>query len=141
MTRWNPWRYFRERHPDVLVHCDRQLRRPSLGEWDGRTAISLDSRLEQAARRCTLTHELVHVWRGPGPADPAGRVREEAIVDDIAARLLVTLPDLLDAILWGQGTPDHRELWVDYPTLRTRMTTLRPDEQRWIDAQLLERVA
>lgn len=80
----------------------------------------------QAERRCTLSHELLHVERGPLPADPVGAAREERTVDQLAARRLITLPDLVDGLRVHRDDPaqlaDH--LWVDGPTLSTRMATL-----------------
>ncbi|WP_234802321.1 hypothetical protein [Mycolicibacterium fortuitum] len=85
--------------------------------------------LTQAERRCTLTHELVHHERGPVPADPAAAAREEQIVDEIAARRLITLPQLADGLRWSRQPRELAEhLWVDQPTLQTRMATLDPLE-------------
>jgi hypothetical protein len=141
MSRWHPWRHARDHFPDVTIDCGADLPPGVTGTWAGECTVLLQRDMLQAERRCTLTHELVHAQRGWHPRTRAEAIVEEAIVRDLAARLLITLPDLLDCILWGQGNPDHEDLWVDYPTFLTRMTTLRPDEQDWIDAQLRERVA
>jgi hypothetical protein len=93
--------------------------------------------LTQAERRCTLTHELVHRERGPVPADPASAAREELIVDEITARRLITLPHLVDGLRWTRHPrelADH--LWVDQPTLRTRMSTLDPIETAELEHHL-----
>ncbi|MGB3485245.1 MAG: hypothetical protein WBB07_23900 [Mycobacterium sp.] len=85
--------------------------------------------MTQAERRCTLTHELVHRERGLVPADPAAAEREERIVDEISARRLITTPALVDGLRWTRHRgelADH--LWVDTPTLETRMATLDPLE-------------
>jgi hypothetical protein len=67
--------------------------------------------------------------RGPVPTDPAGAAREERIVDEIAARRLITLPQLVDGLRWTRELHQLAEhLWVDVPTLRTRMATLDPIE-------------
>lgn len=85
--------------------------------------------LTQAERRCTLTHELVHRERGPVPGDPVAAAREEQLVDEIAARRLITTPALVDALRWTRDPHQLAEhLWVDDPTLNTRMTTLDPLE-------------
>lgn len=138
MSRWNPWRYLRDRHPDVHVHCTHHLVRPSLGEWDGRRLVHLDGRLQQTERRCTLAHELVHLERGPCDPEDA---REEQLVHELAARLLVTLDQLVDAILWGQGQPDPDELWIDPATLLARVRALTDDERTYIDRRMEGRTA
>lgn len=84
--------------------------------------------LTQAERRCTLTHELVHRERGL-VVDPAAAAREEQIVDEIAARRLITLQALAEALRWTRHPRELAEqLWVDEPTLHTRMGTLDPLE-------------
>ncbi len=99
-----------------------------MGLQQGRR-IWLCRTLTQAERRCTLTHELVHRERGPVPTDPAAAAREERIVHEIAARRLITLPQLVDGLRWTREPHQLAEhLWVDIPTLRTRMATLDPIE-------------
>jgi Zn-dependent peptidase ImmA (M78 family) len=98
--------------------------------------IVLSRLLGQAERRCTLTHELVHLERGPTSSDPRLAAGEERRVDEIAARLLIPLEELIDAIRWGQGHPDHDELWVDPPTLLARVRTLTDTERAMIAAAL-----
>lgn len=91
--------------------------------------IWLCATLTQAERRCTLTHELVHRERGPAPADCAAAAREERIVDEITARRLISVPALVDGLRWTRQPRELAEhLWVDEPTLRTRMDTLDPLE-------------
>ena len=80
-------------------------------------------------RRCTLTHELIHLERGPVPTDPIGRAREELLVDIEAARRLITLDELVEALRWTREPNELADqLWVDQPTLRTRMSHLDPVE-------------
>lgn len=91
--------------------------------------IWLCKTLTQAERRCTLTHELVHRERGPVPVDPLDATREERIVDEIAARRLITFDALTDGLRWSRQPRELAEhLWVDEPTLQTRMNTLDPIE-------------
>lgn len=91
--------------------------------------IWLSRALTQAERRCTLTHELVHRERGPVPGDPAGAEREERIVDEIASRRLITPTALIDGLRWTRNPAElANHLWVDEPTLKTRMATLDPLE-------------
>ena len=126
--RWHPWRHAGEHHPDVHIIWDRELPDRVWGLSWGRR-IWLCRRLNQVRRRCTLTHELIHLERGPVPADPIGRAREELAVDIEAARRLITLPALVDALRWTRDATELAdELWVDRPTLRTRMQHLDPIE-------------
>lgn len=125
---WHPWRALRDDHRDVDVSCRYRLPDRYMGLQLGRR-IWLCATLTQAERRCTLTHELVHRERGPVPRDPAGAAREERVVDEIAARRLITLPALTDGLRWSRHPRELAEhLWVDEPTLQTRMATLDPVE-------------
>lgn len=109
-----------------------------LGYTDlARGVIVLDRSLTQVERRCTLTHELEHVHRGPISADPCLAAREEAVIDRIAARRLVSLRDLVEALMWSDNEHEVAdELWVDVPTLRTRIADLAAAERREIEARL-----
>lgn len=101
--------------------------------------IVLDRHLTQVERRCTVTHELEHLHRGHVPADPRLAAREERTVDELAARRLVSLRDLIDALLLSDNEHDVAdELWVDVPTLRTRIAALAADERAAIEARLDE---
>ncbi|MEV5360991.1 hypothetical protein AB0K45_11795 [Micrococcus luteus] len=91
--------------------------------------IWLCRKLNQARRRCTLTHELIHLERGPVPVDPVGRAREELAVNVEAARRLITLAQLVEALRWTREPVELADqLWVDQPTLRARMDNLDPLE-------------
>lgn len=125
---WHPWRTLRVRYPEVDVSCHYRLPDHLMGLQLGRR-IWLCRTLTQAERRCTLTHELVHRERGPVPADPAAADREERTVNEISARRLITLPSLIDGLRWTRDPNQLAEhLWVDEPTLRTRMDSLDPLE-------------
>jgi hypothetical protein len=133
---WNPWRHIGKHHPDVTVDTSVELP----GRIWGLTAenrIWLCRRLDQVARRCTLTHEIVHLERGPVPADTRGRDREERTVDAIAARRLITLDALADALAWTRDPEQLAEaLWVDVPTLHARMSGLDPVEVAELENRL-----
>lgn len=55
------------------------------------------------------------------------------MVDEIAARRLIPLELLIDAIRWGQGTADEEELFVDPGMLLARVRTLTVAERAAID--------
>lgn len=133
MRLWHPWRWLRDKHPDVVVeHVE--LRRGRMGETRGRQ-IWLDRRLTQAERRCTLTHELIHIERR-GREHPNPDV-EERIVELETARRLITTRQLIDAFRWFRhpGPAELAEhLWVDQQTVLTRMEHLDPIEVAQIEA-------
>ncbi len=133
---WHPWRALRINFPDVEVSCLHRLPDHLMGLQRGKR-IWLCRTLTQAERRCTLTHELVHRERGPVPADPVAAAREERIVDEISARRLVTLAALVDGLRWTRHPRELAEhLWVDEPTLRTRMAILDPIEVAHLEHEL-----
>lgn len=107
MGGWRPWAELRARTHVVLEW--RRLPAKVRGLW-ARTAsgsvIVLDVGLDRRARRCVLTHELVHDERGlghePGIA-PAVLAKEEALVAREAARRLVPL-DELETFVAGRAT-------------------------------------
>lgn len=136
--RWHPWRHAAENYPDVVITCHREL--PDR-VW-GMTSFSLRKiwlckRLRQVHRRCTLTHELIHLERGPLPEDPKLAAREERIVDELASRRLIELPHLIDGLRWTRDLAELADaLWVDLPTLRTRLETLDPIESAELENAL-----
>lgn len=124
---YHPWRMLRGLD-DWLLEWD-QLPEGISGEinWPTHT-ITIDPRLSQAQRRCTLAHELEHVVRGPG-----GGPREEREVEGMAARRLVELDALVDAVRWSPW-PDEvaDELWIDRAMLDARLSGLAPWEMTYI---------
>lgn len=124
----HPWRRLRHLN-DWLLEWD-QLPEGICGEinWPTHT-ITIDPRLSQAQRRCTLAHELEHVVRGPG-----GGPREEREVEGMAARRLVELDALVDAVRWSPW-PDEvaDELWIDRPMLAALMDSLTAQERELVD--------
>jgi hypothetical protein len=133
---WNPWRYDGTYLPHITVITDKELPGRIWGVQSGDT-IWLCRRLNQARRRSTLAHELVHLERGPVPTDPRGRAREEHIVSGVAARRLIALDALVDGLRWTRDPEQLAEhLWVDVPTLQARMTGLDPVEVAELENKL-----
>lgn len=94
--------------------------------WNRRT-ILLDIRLSRVEERCTLAHELVHAERGPFPR--WATAREEAAVDAEAARRLIPLDALGEALAWSlHPTVAAEELDVDPPTLEALLRNLAAAE-------------
>lgn len=99
--------------------------------------VTVDKRLLQAERRCTIAHELEHIRRGPLPTDPVLAAREEAAIDQAVARRLVTLDALAAALAWSSDPHEvAEELWVDVPTLLTRIHHLHPSERAYLNQKL-----
>ncbi|QDF16213.1 helix-turn-helix DNA binding domain protein [Gordonia phage Malachai] len=134
---YHPWREARKRsHLWIeLVELPDDHRGCIRGD---RVIIGVDD--PQSTRRCTLTHELVHDERRIFPTDRVLRAREELRVERIAARRLIALERLVDALVWTRRTEEvAEELWVDVPMLVTLVQSLTDEERAWIDEQLRER--
>lgn len=98
----------------------------------------MDRRLTQAERRSVLAHELEHVERGPFPRWMTPR--EEAAVSAAAARKLIRLHDLGEALAWADHPAEvAEELWVDIPTVRARLAGLTRDERHYLARRLAHR--
>lgn len=97
------------------------------GRTDGRARIWLDKRLQQAERRCALTHELVHLEYGHTSCQPPRferRVREET------ARRLIHIDQLAEAYRWTQHPAELAdELWVTPDVVRDRLDALTDEER------------
>lgn len=132
----HPWRRLRE-HADWSL-CWAMLPGDLLGVTDFTTkTITLDSRLQQAERRCTIAHELEHVRRGPMPADPVLAAREELAIDKAVAWRLIEIKALGDVLTWTQDIDEAaEELWVDRATLLTRLRHLQPAERAYLEQRL-----
>lgn len=126
---WHPWRTLRERE-DIIVSWTDRLPTPVLGATDGRHVWMARNQL-QAERRCTLTHELVHIeWDHHG-CQP-GTVERAVSIE--AARRLITVEELCQAAVWAHCLEEAaEELWVDVDTLITRLESLTAEEQLMLD--------
>lgn len=137
MNIWHPWRHLAEQYPEIIVSTRHELPGTMMGYRRG-NRIWLCSSLNQAERRSTLTHELHHLVRGPVPRHTRhATMREERIVSDLAARQLIPLPKLVDALRWTRNEHELAdELWVDRPTVRCRMQFLDPIETAELEHHL-----
>jgi hypothetical protein len=101
--------------------------------------IALRAGTSAAQRRCTLTHEIVHLERGTGDCGPWA-AREELLVHREAARRLIPLRRLRLALREAGGDGDRaalaRLLDVDTETLEVRLAMLTPAEQEELAADL-----
>lgn len=136
LRRYHPWRHLRDRAVDVRFA---DLRPHRLGCWDPDTqVIWLDRSLGQVGRRCTLAHELVHAERNDEACGTEWHEeKQERLVDREAARRLISLDALVDALLWTLDDAELAdELWVDLDTLRTRRDALSTIERAYIAQRL-----
>jgi hypothetical protein len=137
--RYSPWR-----HLGRLDHV--QLTFDLLPGQDGcwRPAdaeVVLDRRLTQAERRSTLAHELVHAEHNDEPcACPVAGAKQERRADETAARRLITLDQLADALAWtSDGHQLADELWVDVATVHCRLATLTEAERMYVSQRIWRR--
>jgi hypothetical protein len=130
MQTYDPWHALTDFDRARVVFGDLPPRRR--GEVDfGTQTITLERRLDPTTQRCTLAHELVHLERGPVIMWCAPR--EERAVAAIAARRLVSIEALAEAMRWSQ---DERavaeELSVDVRTVRVRLRCLDASERAFL---------
>jgi hypothetical protein len=93
--------------------------------------VSLSRDMLQHQRRAVLAHELAHLERGPVPG--WATLREEAAVDQAAARALIPLAALADALRWSENLWEmSQQLWVDVHTLQVRLNHLHPSEKHYL---------
>ena len=119
-----------EEHPDLTLVVaplpvgERGRWYPELG------VIMISERLNQAERRCTLTHELVHRMRGDEHiSDDLANHRQEKACHRAVARILIPFPTLLAALTYDRDPQELAdELWVDLETLQARICSLTPVE-------------
>lgn len=129
---YDPWADLRQNWPHVKLVIE-EMTGDLLGEVrdDGRL-IALRAGTSAAQRRCTLTHELVHLERGILDCGPWLQ-REEALVHAEVSRRLIPLADLAAAIraLGGADDPAALAQWldVDSETLATRLNRMGSSER------------
>lgn len=134
MTLFHPWRAFGGKKSWTL-----HWRVPPSGaraecHWPTQTIIMRPDLL-QAERRSVLAHELEHIERGPFPG--WAREREEEAVNAAAARRLIGIRALGEALAWSLDPHEVAdELWVDVPTLQARLRHLHPSERHYLRRRL-----
>lgn len=108
--------------------------------WYDKTTntIYTDERLSDARTRTVLAHEIVHAERGDTHTGTAwGELRQERAVDIIAARLLLPLDALADALVNATDEFAVADLLVvDIETVRARLADLTPHETEYIDMRV-----
>ena len=135
--RYDPWLDLLVNWPEidvVIEHMTGQL----LGELRY-PIIALRAGTSAAQRRCTLTHEIVHLERGVMDCGPWA-AREEAKVEAEVARRLIGPADL-DRAVRELGTDAGlaalaQFLDVDQQIARIRLGLITPGEHRRMAARL-----
>lgn len=132
---FNPWEIV-EADPGIRVEM-REFEECS-GKTNGVDLIFLDPRLLEVERRCTLTHELVHISRGHYRCQPLSMERE---VRRATSRLLVNVKDLRREMRWARHHVElASELVVTPRVLSDRLECLTPAEMQFLGAVDLEAV-
>lgn len=135
-TMWHPWRALRNLPWIDIVWTP--LPGSTAAVTDGHT-IWIDPRLTQAQRRSTIEHERQHVLAGHGTACTPALERR---VEQAAARQLITLDRLVDALVWARDEHELAdELWVDVDMARARLAGLTEQERAFVIERLEARGA
>lgn len=138
----HPWLFLGRHLPDWTVkYVDRHSGLFPVGRLGltvyRKREIWLASDMNVADRRCTIAHETGHVLRGTHSG--CSRLREEALVDRQAARLLLpSVRRMGHALAWAGADYEAaaEELWVDETMLNVRLSTLAPRESAHLREQL-----
>lgn len=102
-----------------------------------RHTITLNPRQLSREAACTLCHELIHIERGPLPANLWLAAREEHLVEVETARRMIHIDRLGDALAWSitDRCETAEDLGVDCDTLNTRLTHLTTAEDNYLRAR------
>ncbi len=137
---FHAWRRMRDLGPSWTLRWADELPGDLYGFTDfARRTITLATGMSFEERRCTITHEVEHVLRGPTSTHAV--LREELLVDRRSARLLLpSMREVCDARIFHDGDYEDaaEELWVDAWTLEVRLGTLRPIEQEYVNSRMDE---
>ncbi len=122
---FDPWECVATDWPGWRIEVADIRPRRGLTIWATCTIV-LDIGLTPTERRCTLTHELIHVERGSVPRDRWLKIREEREVRRLAAARLIDPERLADAMAWAQDPREIAEIvGVDVRTLQWVNTEAR----------------
>lgn len=140
MTRYSPWRHLRSLTDITLCFTDDEQILDGAYAWylHRLRAIVMDKRLTQVERRSVLVHEIGHVIRGDVPCgNDVLDCRQESLVDQWAARKLITLDALIDALRWSDDPAEVADcLWVTEDLLEVRLAHLHPSERAYVKRHL-----
>lgn len=130
---FHPWRHLRGLSAVEVVWTQKL---GPLGKTDGKNRIYMHPHQNQVQRRSTLAHELAHIHLGHTNGCNSHQEQQANI---LAAQWLIKLPHLINAMKWSTNLEEIAdELWVDLPTLDTRLNHLSPEEHQALKTALEE---
>jgi len=131
----NPWHRLRDLVEWTLGwHDDEDL---GWCDYEAKT-ISLRRDLNQAERRSTVLHEVIHAERGAALDTLEGR-EENRVRRQTARELIPDVRALGEALAWAEDLGEAAdELWVDVATLRDRLRWLHPAERGYLRRRLAD---
>jgi hypothetical protein len=136
MVRYSPWRHLRSLPQIDLRWTDDDHLLDGAHAWyyHRLRAIVMDKRLTQVERRSAIAHELGHAIRGDLPCgSDVLDARQESVVEQWAARKLIELPALADALKWSDDPEEVADaLWVTTDLLHARIEHLHPSERAFL---------
>jgi hypothetical protein len=132
---YDPWLDVQQNWPGIRVVIE-TMSGDLLGEVrDGGQVIALRAGTSAAQRRCTLTHEIVHLERGIFDCGPWSQ-REELLVHTTVAFRLIPSAALVAALRDLGGADDRPALAhlldVDSETLQLRLSRITATERRML---------
>lgn len=102
-----------------------------------RKVILINNAHTWAAKRSSLAHAVAHLDLGHEQAAGYFEKREEADADQMAARRLITLDDLAEALCWTREYAEiAEELVVDVTMLKVRERHLHVAERHYLRRQV-----
>lgn len=139
---YSPWEDLAARQHLTYVRC----RLPIADAWylPDVPGIAIDDRLTRTERRCALAHELAHIdlehhHQAAGNGQGTSRIarRNEAEADQLAARRLITLEDLVEHVPGASCRWELAErLDVTEHVLAVRHEHLHPSERAYLKQRL-----
>lgn len=121
---YHPWRELRQ-NTGITVEWVRLHHKRAM--TNGIDTIYMDKRALQVERRCSLTHEMIHIERRHTSCQPP------AIEKDVraeAARRLILIADLAAQLAWARSLDELAdELWVTPEVLADRIANLNGRER------------
>jgi len=131
---YHPWRAFRALSAFTLDFAWLPDGVLAVTDYDAGT-VTMARDLDQAERRSTIAHEIEHIRRGWAPCSS----REECAVDQAAARKLIGIRELGEALAWAHDLDEAAdELWVDRTMLDVRLKHLHPAERHYLRRRLAD---
>lgn len=138
-NKYSPWGELADL-PHITIEWRQMIGK--LGEYvHDRSVILLDPRMKRHQRRSVLCHELRHAIAGDEPVEcEIAHRRRELRTDRAAARLLIDLHDLGDALALHDGHAGAvaQELDVALDVVWCRINALHPSERHYLARRLSE---